>query len=62
MFTRRQAVDVTHLQQAGFTTEEIDQLDALRQTYPLIERVDSQREFQWLTFMRWCYVTGVIGE
>jgi hypothetical protein len=62
MFTRRNAVEVTHLQQAGFTMEEIDRLDELRQSYPVIETVDSRRELQWLRFLRWCYVTGVMGE
>jgi hypothetical protein len=62
MFTRRTAVEVTHLQQAGFTLEEIVRLDELRQSYPVIETVDSRRELQWLKFMRWCYVTGHISE
>ena len=37
----------------GFTTAEIESLEALRATYPYVEFLDSRQELQRLRFMKW---------
>jgi hypothetical protein len=61
-FARRNAVDETHLRQAGFTLEEIVVLSRLRHSYPLLGELVSRHELQWLEFIKWCYATGRIEE
>ena len=61
-FARRNAVDETDLQQAGFTLEEIVVLSRLRHSYPLLGELVSRRELRWLEFIKWCYATGRIEE
>jgi hypothetical protein len=62
MFVRRNTVDETHLQQAGFTLDEIVRLARLRHSYPLLEELVTRHELQWLEFIKWCYATGRIHE
>jgi hypothetical protein len=62
MFSRHNAIDETHLQQAGFTVDEIVLLAKLRQNRPLLEELVSRRERYWLEFMKWCYATGRLHD
>ena len=61
-FARRNAVDETDLQEAGFTVEEIVVLARLRHSYPVLGELVSRRELQRLEFIKWCYVTGRIHD
>ena len=61
-FSRRNAVNETDLQQAGFTVEEIVVLARLRLSYPLLGELVTRRELRWLEFIKWCYATGRIDE
>ena len=61
-FARRNAVDETDLQQAGFTVEEIFVLAKLRHNYPLLGELVTRSELQWLEFIKWCYMTGRIHD
>jgi hypothetical protein len=61
-FSRRNAVNETDLQQAGFTVEEIVVLARLRHSYPLLGELVTRRERRWLEFIKWCYATGRIDE
>lgn len=38
---------------SGFTTAEIDALEALRALYPYVEFLDSRQELERLRFMKW---------
>jgi hypothetical protein len=60
-FTRSMVVDETQLERAGFTREQITRLSELRESYLLLEYIELRRQRQWLTFMKWCYVTGRIS-
>jgi hypothetical protein len=61
-FSRRNVVNETDLQQAGFTVEEIVVLARLRHSYPLLGELVTRRERRWLEFIKWCYATGRIDE
>lgn len=52
---RRNRITVTRsdLLAAGFTTAEVDALEALRPICPYIEFFDSRRELEHLQFMKW---------
>jgi hypothetical protein len=50
------------LEQAGFTREEIDRLRRLRDMYPFIEYVDSRRQWERLSFVKWLYTQGQIQK
>lgn len=41
------------LRAAGFTEEQINELEKLRQYYPHIEYLDSRREWHRLRLMKW---------
>lgn len=46
------------LSSAGFTSEQIERLEQLRNHYPYIEFVDSRRQLEKLRFLRWLIETG----
>ena len=48
------------LREAGFTDEQIDQLKNVREMYPYVEYIDSQREWHRLRFVKWLYHQGQI--
>lgn len=50
------------LEQAGFTRDEIDRLRSLREMYPFIEYVDSRRQWERLSFVKWLYNQGQIKK
>lgn len=41
------------LRAAGFSEEQVDELEQLRQYYPHIEFLDSRRQWHRLRFMKW---------
>ena len=50
------------LEQAGFTQEQIQCLRDVREMYPYIEYIDSQREWHRLRFVKWLYLKGHIEQ
>jgi hypothetical protein len=50
------------LEQAGFTQEQIQCLRDVREMYPYIEYIDSQREWHRLRFVKWLYLKGHIEK
>lgn len=54
----RTLITVDDLIAQGFTPEQIARLVALRNDYPLVEAVGSQRELDRLRFLKWRYATG----
>ena len=46
------------LASAGITPEQIERLEILRNHYPYIEFIDSQRQLEKLRFLRWLIETG----
>ena len=42
----------------GFTPQQIMRLQALRDAYPIIELVDSQRSLDQLRFLKWRHASG----
>ena len=50
---------VADLEGAGLSAAQIGRLQALRARYhPLIEQVETQRQWQQLQFLRWLYRAG----
>jgi hypothetical protein len=54
----RELLIEAHLQRSGFTPEQIARFKELRKRYPVIEFVQSQREYNRLAFVKWCFRTG----
>jgi hypothetical protein len=54
------SVEVTadDLVAAGFTTEQIERLTALKSAYPFIEYVDTAKQWRRLEFLKWRYQQG----
>ena len=50
------------LEQAGFTQEQIQRLRDVREMYPYIEYIDSQREWHRLRFVKCLYLKGHIEK
>jgi hypothetical protein len=48
-------ITADNLMQSGFTTEQVERLEALRAAYPFIEFADSAEEWQRLVFLKWLY-------
>lgn len=46
------------LSAAGFTPEQIERLEQLRNHYPYIEFIDSRLQLEKLRFLRWLIETG----
>lgn len=57
-----QPVTSEKLLEAGFTTDQILQLETLRSYYPLIEFVDSSRQWNRLLLLRWLVAHGKLGH
>lgn len=47
-----------HLEQQGFSAEEIARLREIREMYPYIEYIDSRQEWHHLRFVKWLYMRG----
>ena len=55
-----QTIEVTanDLLEAGFTSEQVERLSALKSAYPFIEYVDTAKQWRRLEFLKWRYLQG----
>ncbi len=55
---RPEPILVEDLVNAGFTTEQVEALKALKLAYPFVEYVDSAKQWRRLQFLKWRYQHG----
>lgn len=60
--TTPRTITFNDMEQQGFTTEQISQLDRLRACYPHLEFTDSIEEWRRLNFLKWRHATGRVSE
>ena len=60
--TMPRVVGTADLEEAGFTTSQIERLDELKANYPFLEFTDSIDEWRRLSFLRWRVRQGHIAE
>ena len=56
--SRTDEVTAQDLLGAGFTTEQVERLTALKSAYPFIEYVDTAKQWRRLEFLKWRYKQG----
>ncbi|HEX5164803.1 MAG TPA: hypothetical protein VFV93_05360 [Thermomicrobiales bacterium] len=55
---RTTEVTVDDLLAVGFTDDQIERLQALKNAYPFIEYVDTAKQWRRLEFLKWRYLQG----
>lgn len=60
--TMPRVVSSSDLEEAGFTTTQIERLDQLKAQYPYLEFTDSIDEWRRLSFLKWRHRTGRVAE
>jgi hypothetical protein len=55
---RTTEVTVDDLLEVGFTADQIERLQALKNAYPFIEYVDTAKQWRRLEFLKWRYMQG----